>query len=207
MAVPDKSIDPRLLSSAKEEFLKNGFLKAELKTICENADITTGALYNRYKGKEELFCAVVQDTVDKLDEFIRQRAIVDFLEFTDKEICQMWYMNEEYVLEMFRMIWEMRDGFVLLISKAAGTCYENYQHDFVASMSEAYEKYYDETKRRELARTNISPTELHVLCSSFWTSVYEPIIHGMSWEQIENHCKLICRFFNWADTILLTERI
>ncbi len=66
MSTPDKSIDPRLLASAQEEFIKNGFLKAELKTICENADITTGAVYKRYKGKEDLFCAVVGDIADAL---------------------------------------------------------------------------------------------------------------------------------------------
>ena len=63
MSNPDKSIDPRLLASAEAEFNKNGFIKAELKTICENAGITTGALYKRYKGKEELFCAVVDGIV------------------------------------------------------------------------------------------------------------------------------------------------
>lgn len=47
MSVPDKSIDPRLLASAKAEFLKQGFLRTELKTICKNANITTGAVYNR----------------------------------------------------------------------------------------------------------------------------------------------------------------
>ena len=45
MAIPDKSIDPRLLAGAKAEFMKHGFLKAELKTICGNAGITTGAVY------------------------------------------------------------------------------------------------------------------------------------------------------------------
>ncbi|MBR1555436.1 MAG: TetR/AcrR family transcriptional regulator [Oscillospiraceae bacterium] len=206
MAVPDKSIDPRLFSSAKSEFLKNGFLKAELKTICENAGITTGALYKRYKGKEELFCAVVQDTVDAIDAFIKKRTLPELSDLTDEEICHSWDMNEEYTLELFRMLWEHHDGFVILISKAAGTCYEDYQHVFVSSMSDAYEKYYNEAKRRGLARTDISGTELYVLCTSFWTSVYEPVIHGMSWEEIQKHCKLMCQFFHWADTILLTER-
>ena len=56
MAVRDTSIDPRLLASAREEFKKQGFIKADLKTICENAGVTTGAVYKRYKGKEELWC-------------------------------------------------------------------------------------------------------------------------------------------------------
>ena len=51
MAVPDHSIDPRILESARKEFLTYGFEKASLKSICEGAGVTTGALYKRYKGK------------------------------------------------------------------------------------------------------------------------------------------------------------
>ncbi len=77
MSTPDKSIDPRLLVSAETEFLKKGFLKAELKTICENADITTGAVYKRYKGKEDLFCVIVEDIVNALDTFLTERSAID----------------------------------------------------------------------------------------------------------------------------------
>ena len=45
MAVADRSIDPRILESARTEFLASGFEKASLKTICEGAGVTTGALY------------------------------------------------------------------------------------------------------------------------------------------------------------------
>ena len=44
MAVPDHSIDPRILASARKEFLEKGFEKASLKGICQGADVTTGAL-------------------------------------------------------------------------------------------------------------------------------------------------------------------
>lgn len=73
MAVPDHSIDPKILESAKQEFLKNGYEKTKLNTICENAGVTTGALYKRYKGKGDLFCAVVNGTVSDL-EFLLLRA-------------------------------------------------------------------------------------------------------------------------------------
>lgn len=39
MAVPDTSIDLRLLESARKEFLQYGFERASLKTICDNAGI------------------------------------------------------------------------------------------------------------------------------------------------------------------------
>ena len=67
MARPDTSIDPRIMDSAREEFRTLGFEQASLKSICQRAGVTTGALYKRYAGKEELFRAVVADTVADLD--------------------------------------------------------------------------------------------------------------------------------------------
>ena len=201
MSVRDTSIDQRLLESARREFMEQGFLKADLKTICDNAGVTTGAVYKRYKGKDELFRAVVKETSDILDGFIELRTDVEFKEISDEEIIETWRMNEKYTLEMFRMLWKIRDDFVLLLEKSAGSSYENYGHDFALRMTKAYMQYYLEAKKRGLAKANITEEEMHVLCTSFWTSIYEPFVHRMSWKKIEEHCKVVCSFFDWAKAI------
>ncbi len=201
MSVRDTSIDPRLIQSARDEFIINGFIKADLKSICENAGVTTGAVYKRYKGKEELFQAVVREAIDKMDGFVKLRSEIDFSNLSDEQIRDTWLMNEEYVLEMFRMIWDFRKDLVILLEKSAGTAYENYAHDFAFRMTKAYMQYYLETKRRGLAKTEITEEQMHILCSSFWTAIYEPFIHKMTWKKIEEHCKVVCRYFNWADAI------
>ena len=201
MSVRDTSIDPRLLESARKEFMDRGFLKAELKTICDNAGVTTGAVYKRYKGKEELFRAVVQETTEKLDSFITLRREIDFARMADDEVRATWIMDEKAILDMFRMLWDVREGFVLLLEKSAGTAYENYGHDFAFRMTDAYMQYYRETRRRGLAEAEISETEMHMLCSSFWMAVYEPFIHRMTWEEIED--RVLCRCFDWAGAICL----
>lgn len=203
MSNPDKSIDPRLLASAEAEFNKNGFIKAELKTICENAGITTGALYKRYKGKEELFSAVVEGIVFELTDFVDSRSNIDFSALSDDEIIASWTMTYESFIPMFRLLYDNKTTFVLLIDKAAGTRYENFNHEFVTKLSYAYEKFYDEAKKRGLAKADVTRKEFHVLISSYWTCVCEPFIHKMSWKKIEEHCRVMCRFFNWRDVILL----
>ena len=205
MSLPDKSIDPRLLASAESEFLKQGFLKAELKTICENAGITTGAVYKRYKGKEDLFSAIVEDIVNALNTFLTERSTIDLSVLTDEEICQSWLMTYDSMLPMFQMINQQREKFTLLIAKAAGTRYESFNHDFVTRMSYAYEQFYAEAKKRGLAQAEVTREEFHVLLSSFWTCICEPFVHEMSWEQIEEHCRIICRFFNWSEVIKLRK--
>lgn len=183
MSTPDKSIDPRLLASAEAEFNKNGFIKAELKTICENAGITTGALYKRYKGKEELFCAVVDGIVSELNDFVENRSDIDYSALSNAEIIASWTMTYESFIPMFRLLYDNRITFVLLIDKAAGTRYENFNHEFVTKLSYAYEKFYDEAKKRGLAKADVTREEFHVLISSYWTCVCEPFIHKMSWKK------------------------
>ena len=130
MSNRDTSIDSRLIESARKEFIEKGFIKAELKTICENAKITTGAVYKRYKGKEELFRAVVEKAVATLDSFVSERTDVDFSSMSDEEVRNTWIMNEKYILDVFRILWDIREEFVLLLEKSAGTVHENFGHDF-----------------------------------------------------------------------------
>ncbi|MCR4763436.1 MAG: TetR/AcrR family transcriptional regulator [Lachnospiraceae bacterium] len=201
MSVRDTSIDPKLLQSARAEFMKHGFIKADLKTICEKAGITTGAVYKRYKGKEELFCAVVKDTANTLDNFVSVRTQQEFSDMTDEQVRNTWDMNEGFMLDLFRILWDIRGDFVLLLEKSAGTVYENYGHDFALRMTEAYMQYYLEAKKRGLAKADITKEEMHVLCTSFWTAIYEPFIHKMTRKEIEEHCRVVCRFFDWTKAL------
>ena len=205
MAIPDRSIDPRLLASAKAEFMKHGYLKAELKTICESAEITTGAVYKGYKGKEDLFNAVVEDIAAELNNFVENRSDLDFTVLSDDEIYDSWVMSYEAMTPLFKLLYSNRDTVSLLIDKAAGTRYENFNHEYVTKMSYAYEQFYAEAYKRGLAHAEVTREEFHVLISSFWTCVCEPIIHDMSWEQIEEHCRIVCRFFNWKEVIKLRK--
>ena len=201
MSNRDTSIDSRLIESARKEFIKKGFIKAELKTICENANVTTGAVYKRYKGKEELFGTIVEKAVATLDNFVSERTDVAFSSMSDEEVKNTWIMNEKYILDVFRILWDIREEFVLLLEKSAGTVHENFGHDFAFRMTHAYTQYYEETKRRNIAKAEISNQEMHVLCTAFWTSIYEPFIHKMSWKKIEEHCKILCRFLDWKKAV------
>ncbi|MDO4174601.1 MAG: TetR/AcrR family transcriptional regulator [Eubacteriales bacterium] len=197
MAKPDRSIDPRILESAKQEFLSLGFEKASLQRICERACVTTGALYKRYRSKEELFCHVVADTVSDLKNQFEKRANIDLHALSDEVLMKAWDMDEAYMLWWFQYLYDRHDGFVLLLKCAEGTCYSNFQHDWVESMTGATYDYYREAYRRGLTRADISMAEMHILLSAFWTTIYEPFIHNFTWEQIETHCKLVCKLFNW----------
>ena len=197
MSVADRSIDPRILDSARTEFLTSGFEKASLKTICEGAGVTTGALYKRYKGKEDLFCAVVEQTVEDLYEVAHARGDKDPAAMSDQELIKAWDMNGADMMWWFRFLYDRRDDFYLLLSCSQGTRYANFPHDWVELLTKATSAYLAEAQRRGLCRNDVEPAELHILLSAFWTTIYEPFIHHFTWEQIEAHCRIVCGLFNW----------
>ena len=201
MSVRDTSIDSRLLQSARDEFTKHGFIRADLKTICNNAGVTTGAVYKRYKGKEELFEAVVGEVVNALDSFLESRSEIDLSTLTDDEIRASWKMSYDSMIPMFRMLRSYGDDFKILIDKSSGTGFERFSHDYVIKMSYAYEQFYKEAYRRGIAKAKVSREEFHILLTSFWSSICEPFVHDMSKKQMEEHCHMMCRFFDWAAVV------
>lgn len=196
MAKADKSIDPRILESAKEEFLQKGFLNASLQEICKNAGVTTGALYKRFSGKEELFCTLVEDTIKDLEQTYEMKA-AQLETLSDEELKRAWEMDEDYMLWWFRFLFDRYDGMRLLLTCSEGTKYSNFEHDWVEKMCRATYAYYLEARRRKLTAKDVSERELHVTLSAFWMTIYEPLVHAFSWQEVENLCKLICRLFDW----------
>lgn len=50
-----EDVAERIIRCAREEFLEKGFSKASLRNIASKADTTTGSIYSRFGGKEELY--------------------------------------------------------------------------------------------------------------------------------------------------------
>lgn len=196
MSVPDRSIDPRIIESAKEEFLRKGFLDASLQEICKNAGVTTGALYKRFTGKEELFCALVEETVADLYEIVRRRSVLPAT-LTDEQLKKAWDMDREYMVWWFGYLYERYDAMRLLLVCSEGTKYSDFEHEWVERMSQTTYAYYQEAQRRGLTKTDISEKEMHVMLSSFWTAICEPLIHGFVYEEAIRISDLMCGLFDW----------
>ena len=53
----------RIHQAAKAEFLEKGYKDASLRNIVKSVGMTTGAFYGYYKSKEDLFEALVGETL------------------------------------------------------------------------------------------------------------------------------------------------
>ena len=124
MAVKDHSLDDKIIQAAKHEFLEHGFQKASLHKIADRAGITTGALYTRYKNKDDLFCSLMDNfkagietsampMYEKYREVQRKKDVDLFIKV----------MNEEVRIYLDTMF-EHYDECVLFFCKSAGSSLE-----------------------------------------------------------------------------------
>lgn len=206
MAVADKSIDPRILESAKKEFLKKGYAEAQLKDICREAGVTTGALYKRYKGKEDLFSALVEGAAGDIAEMARCREAQDPGLLTDEELLSAWGMEEnaEYSWSMqawFEFLYARKDEFTLLLACAEGTRYGGFIDQWLDRMTEGTYSYLQELERRSMVSSPVSKEELRVILAAFWTMVREPFLQGFDKAQLDVHCGIMCRMFNFKEIL------
>lgn len=58
-----KQTEQKLIESGKEEFLKKGYTKANLRDICKAAGVTTGAFYFSFKNKEALLADILDPVI------------------------------------------------------------------------------------------------------------------------------------------------
>ncbi|HHK2054324.1 TPA: TetR/AcrR family transcriptional regulator, partial [Streptococcus pyogenes] len=49
----------KIMDSGKANFLKDGYERANLRKICKDAGVTTGAFYRHFNDKEDLFISLV----------------------------------------------------------------------------------------------------------------------------------------------------
>jgi len=195
---PDKSIDPRILDAAREEFLSKPYEQVSLREICAKAGVTTGAFYNRYKNKEELFDALVAPTLELVRSFSDRTESNSYERLDANELRRMWELTPETQARTVNMLYDNSEGFRLLLCHAEGTRYANFLHDFVTEATARSHLFIREVYRRGMTTFLIEEEELHMLLTAYWSTMFEPLIHGLSREQALRHSENVAKLFDWT---------
>lgn len=129
----DKETKAKLLASARAEFLEKGYMKASLRNICKNANVTTGALYFFFEDKDDLFCSLVKDTVDG----IRSVMLMHFQE--EALLAQSGNLNKlgndtddlNVAIQAIHQMYQHRDDVLLILTKSQGSSLEHVLDQFI----------------------------------------------------------------------------
>lgn len=136
----DKATRERLLECAKQEFLEKGYMKASLRSICRQAEVTTGALYFFFENKEDLLSALVDDTLNGLMEQIASHLSMEM--DTDAQTATEGDASEDICAakEILHYLYQHYDVVLILLTKSQGSSYENIADRFVGLFENHYSR-------------------------------------------------------------------
>lgn len=189
----------RILECAKEEFLNLGFQNVSMRKIAENAKVTTGALYNHFKNKEDLFDELVLNVANELFRlFKEEHENCTSIESYDAENSyEILSKSTDYVLDF---IYDNFDEMKLIICSSQGTKYDNY----VESLIEIEEK----SSRNMLIKSKVNISEkdnffIHVMSSSGMNNMFEAVKHDLSKKEAIYYMNKIKHFYyaGWSEML------
>ena len=195
---PDET-KKNILASARKEFLENGYAAASLRTIASNADVTTGALYRHFKDKDALFSALVGDTVDDVKKLIENAGEEEVEFILGGFITSLKASPLDNVFDkLVDFIYEKFDVFTLLLTKAAGSSYENFLQEMTDLYADLCLEMVQQLRKKKCITGRIDKFTVHVLASCFVTSVKEIILHRIPQNKAAGFLSNIHIFYHYG---------
>ncbi len=172
----------KILDFARQEFLARGYEGASLRKIAAMAQLTTGAIYGYFSGKQEMFSALVEEAVQSIYALFEE----SYKEFFDRELSSQ--MESMGVYSRF-------DEFKLIVCRSRGTEYSCFL-DRLSEFEEAGAYRFME-KIKEHGKLAYEPSDelIHILCSASVKSLFEVVEHDMSREKALEYIRKIYEFY------------
>lgn len=195
-------VSARLLECAKEEFLSKGFQSASIREIAKKAETSPRAVYTRFPNKDGLFDAIVEPAIQGLIELYQNFGNEFWAEHqNDTEVAEFSSDPNEIYLQMIDYIYDHIDEFILILKCSDGTHYANLIEQLTQLNIAHLEKFESETMQVE--NFDIMMKVLHLLTHSFYSALFQPLLHDMSREDARFYVRKLCNFFACGTTGLL----
>lgn len=130
----EHDVRTRLIDCARAEFLEKGYEKASLRTICKNADVTTGALYFFFKNKADIFETIVSGKAQRLMQLVERQ--------TEAELGGS-SRSAVYQHELSEYLCRNKDEVHILLNGSKGTRYESFSKEYIAAAAKGFFAFYD----------------------------------------------------------------
>lgn len=203
MKLDEQSTQKKILSVAKKEFLRNGFLNASLRNIAKNAGVTTGALYRYYTSKEDLFEALVSEPAEHVLHMFTD-TVDDFEKLSGREQTkQMKETSTVYIMDMLDYIYDNYDSFKLLIQCSEGTSYGNFIHQMVEREVNSTYSYIEVLQSMGHKVEPINKDLCHIIASGMFTGLFETIVHDMKKQDAKIYVSQMRKFYTagWSELL------
>lgn len=195
MASRIEGFDEKILACAKEEFLEKGYADASIRTIAQNAGVSTSTIYTRYSDKEGLFRFLVEPASNGLKDLLWQ-SLGGFSSLTGSEQNEKFMEYSDRGFEaVIAYIYDYFSEFKLLITRAPENFYQEFLESLVKMDADCTKKFLVHAGSKALAEGRITDGFLHVVSSAFYSGIFEVVIHDMPMEEARNYINELRAFY------------
>lgn len=198
MAKRVESFDAVILEQAKIEFLNNGYENASLRTIAQNANVSTSTIYTRFKDKEGLFEALIQPVADELLEYM-QSYFMDFqnLDAKIQEANCEDYSQKGYC-GFLDILYAHFDEFKLLVTSSTNGMYRKYLEDIVNLDVQCTVEFLKASNNQAYLEGRITEGFIHIVSAGFYSGIFEIAVHNIKREEAEQYFTELQAFYNFG---------
>ena len=196
MASRVEGFDEAILCYARTEFLEKGFADASLRTIAQNAGVSTSTIYTRYADKEGLFRYLIKPASEGMKEFLASS--LNQFEALPKEEQKDTYKecSNQGFPKVLDLIYAYFDEFKLLISCAPNNLYHDFIEELVEIDTQCTKHFLENMGSEAYQQGRITDGFLHVVSSAFYSGLFEVVIHDMPREEAVNYVNELRTFYN-----------
>lgn len=191
MQTKKADIRKRIMQAARREFLRHGYAKASLRVITDEAGCSLSNIYNYFKSKDDLFCALVQDRVDEI------RRTLEWLRTFRMPADVCYQIREEernYYLIISGYIQRYRSDLELLFLKSEGSSLENFSEEILSAYEELWHNYLEHLRANFSQKNIVSTFFVHNATHYFFNTLLEFLEHRIPSAQMEQYMDEIFRF-------------
>ncbi|WP_300279047.1 TetR/AcrR family transcriptional regulator [Peptacetobacter sp.] len=192
----------RILNSGKKIFKDQGFEKANLRAICKESGVTTGAFYGHFDDKEALFSELVEPIVSQIKKYYKMYEDKSFdiyireTPITKDTINKILESKSKGAIEMVLYFFENKEIFELLIFGSYGTKYSNFLDEIVEIEDKNHLKILSLIYGENQVKNIITDMGIHLINHAYYYALSEVAVHSESREEARLNAELITKFFN-----------
>lgn len=185
----------KIIESGKLNFLNDGYERSNLRKICKDAGVTTGAFYRHFDDKEDLFISLVEPLVKELLGFYNKFEEESFQDIEKNCGQDLAEINIDGSIESALYMFSKKELFNLLIYKSYGTKYENFIELLVEKEDINRQNALQIISKKKNIKVEIPKEAMHLLNHAFINALCEIVIHSQTEEEVKTNTRIVSKFF------------
>ncbi|WP_138495391.1 TetR/AcrR family transcriptional regulator [Paenibacillus pinistramenti] len=165
MQTQKEEVRDAILDAAAAEFRQYGYAEASMRRIAKGAGITTGNIYRYFRGKEELFDAIVGPIYSQYSSYASE-----YLQTADVHIGKGEQAGDEFWCQvenaLIGLIKASGQGLMLLICRSEGSKYESIKQEITHFAETLLLKLFSAAKPAGEALTAYQQTEVKMIAAT-----------------------------------------